>query len=107
MFHNIPIARNIHKLESLTPYTSDHNQNESKGGIRILTQEHNTATTHTNAKKKAQQQNNRVSTQEMCSNLSRTLWRHGRGVSKLQCPQSMLDVLLHATRGPFYSPKGA
>jgi hypothetical protein len=46
----------------LTPYTSDHNQNRSKGGTRIRTQEHNAATAHTNAKKRAQQQNDKVAT---------------------------------------------
>jgi hypothetical protein len=74
MFHNILVVRNLHKLESLMPYTSDHNQNESMRGNIIRTQEHNATSTHTNAKKRAQQQNNRVMTQEMCSNLSRTLW---------------------------------
>jgi hypothetical protein len=57
MFHNIPVVGNLHKLESLTPYTSDHNQNKTKGGIRILTQEHNIATTRINVKKRAQAQN--------------------------------------------------
>jgi hypothetical protein len=83
MFHNISVVRNLYKLEFLTPYTSDHNQNESKGGIRIRTQEHNTATTCTIAKKRAQQQNDIVTTQEMRSNLSRTLRRRGRGVLEL------------------------
>jgi hypothetical protein len=91
--------------ESLTPYTSDHNQNKSKGGNRIHTQEHNAATTHTNLKNRAQQQNGRLTTQEMCSNPSRTLRRHGRGVSELWSTQSMLGYLLHGPRGPFYSPK--
>jgi hypothetical protein len=36
-------------------------------------QEHNTRTTHTNAKKRAQQQNDKVTTQKMRSNLSKTL----------------------------------
>jgi hypothetical protein len=106
MFHNILVGRNLHKLESITPYTSDHNQNKSKGGNRICTQEHNKATTHTNVKKRAQQQNNRVTTQEMCSNLSRTLWRHGRGVSELWCAQRMLGYCSMAPRRSFYSPKG-
>jgi hypothetical protein len=65
------------------PYIIDHNQNKSKGGNRIHTQEHNVATTHTNVKNRAQQQNDRVTTQEMLSNLSRTLQRRGRGVSEL------------------------
>jgi hypothetical protein len=83
MFHNTPVVRNLHKFDSLTPYTSDHNQNTSKGGNRIHTQEHNAATTCTNVKKRAQQQNDRVTTQEMRSNLSRTLQRRGREVSEL------------------------
>jgi hypothetical protein len=62
-------------------YTIDHNQNKSKGGNRMRTQEHNTAATHTNVKR-AQQQNDRVTTQEMRSNLSRPLQRHDHGVSE-------------------------
>jgi hypothetical protein len=27
-------VRNLHKLESLTPYTNDHNKNQSKGGSK-------------------------------------------------------------------------
>jgi hypothetical protein len=83
MFHNILVVRNLHKLESLTPYTSDHNQNESKVGNRIHTQEHNVATTRTNTKKRAQQQNDRVTTQEMHSSISRTFQRRGHGGSEL------------------------
>jgi hypothetical protein len=54
------------------PYRSDHNQNEGKGAIRIRTHEHNIATTCINAKKRVQQQNDIVTTQEMRSNLSRS-----------------------------------
>jgi hypothetical protein len=61
--------------------------------------------THKCKKKRAQQQNERATAQEMRSNLSRTLRRCGRGVSKLWCAQVMLGMLLHAPRGPFYSPK--
>jgi hypothetical protein len=52
MFHDIPVVRNLHKLESLTPYTNDHDQTKSKGGNIIRTKEYNTATTHTNIKKR-------------------------------------------------------
>jgi hypothetical protein len=50
---------------SHTLHKSDHNQNWSKGGSRIHTQEHNAATMRTNAKKRAQQQNDKVTTQKM------------------------------------------
>jgi hypothetical protein len=30
LYHNISFVRNLHKLQSLTPYASDHNQNQSK-----------------------------------------------------------------------------
>jgi hypothetical protein len=70
-------------LESLTPYTCDHNQNRSKGGSRIRTQEHNTAKTHLQAKKRAQQHSDGVTTQKMHSNLSQILWRRGCRVSEL------------------------
>jgi hypothetical protein len=52
IFHNIPIVINLHKLESFMPYTSDHNQNRSKGLNRKHTQEHNVATKRTNSKKR-------------------------------------------------------
>jgi hypothetical protein len=83
MFDNIPVVRDLHKLESLMPYMIDHNQNGSKEGNRIRTQEHNKSTTHTNAKKRPQQQNDRVTTQKMRSNLCRTLWRRGLGILEL------------------------
>jgi hypothetical protein len=83
MFDNIPVVRNLHKLESLRPYMIDHNQNGSKERNRIRTQEHNKSTTHTNPKKRAQQHNDRVTTQKMRSNLSRTLQRRGRRISEL------------------------
>jgi hypothetical protein len=70
-------------LESLTPYTSDHCQNQSKGESRICTQEHNAATTRTNAKKRAQQQSDGVTAHKMRSNLSQTLWRRGHRVLEL------------------------
>jgi hypothetical protein len=65
------------------PYTNNHNQNRSKGGSRIRTQEHNATKTWTNAKKRAQQQSDRVTIQKMSSNLSQTLRRRGHGVSVL------------------------
>jgi hypothetical protein len=37
---------------------------EVREGVRINTQEHNTTTTHTNAKKRAQEQNDRVTAQK-------------------------------------------
>jgi hypothetical protein len=67
MSHNIPVVRNLYKLESLTPYTSEHNQNRSKGGSRIRTQEHNVAATYTNAIRRAQQQSDNVTTLKMRS----------------------------------------
>jgi hypothetical protein len=74
--HNILVVRNLHKLESLTPYTNDHNQNRSKGGNRIHTQEHNAATTRTNAKKRVQWQSDRVMTQKW----AQISHQHFRGV---------------------------
>jgi hypothetical protein len=50
---------------------------------RVRTQEHNTTTTHTNAKKRAQPQNGKFTTQKMRSNLSQTLWRRGHEVLEL------------------------
>jgi hypothetical protein len=58
-------------------------ENQSKGGSRVRTPGHNAATTRTNAKKRAQQQRDRVTTQKICSNLSQTLQRRGRGVFEL------------------------
>jgi hypothetical protein len=83
MFHNVLVVRNLHRLESLTPYTSDHNQNKTKGGNILHTQEHNATTTHTNAKKRAQHQNDIITIQKMRSNFSRILRRRGRGVLEL------------------------
>jgi hypothetical protein len=51
---------------------------------------------HTNTKKRAQQQSNRVTTQKMRSNLSQTLRRRGHRVSELWCALEMHDVLLHS-----------
>jgi hypothetical protein len=65
---SIPFVRNLHKLESLKPYTSDHNQNQSKGESRIRTQEHNAATTHTQMQKKE-----RATTKSLSNNLENAL----------------------------------
>jgi hypothetical protein len=81
--YQYPIVRNLHKLESLTPYTNDHNQNKSKGGNRIRTQEHNVAATHTQEKMRAHERKRQSHNLRTRSNLSLTNQKHGRRVSKL------------------------
>ena len=93
------------------PYTSYYNQNESKGGNRIHTQEHNAATTRTNAKKRAQQQNDRVTTQKMRSTLSLSLsLKHFRGVVVESRSCNVLKVCLVSGSihlgVPFIAPRG-
>jgi hypothetical protein len=58
------MARNLHKLESLTPYTNDYNQNWSKYGTRD-THKSTTQQQHTHKQKRERtNQNNKVTAQE-------------------------------------------
>jgi hypothetical protein len=68
LYLDIPFMRNLHKLESLTPYIIVHNQNRSKGGGKNTHKSAITTTTHTKAKTRVQQQNNRV-TSKKCAQI--------------------------------------
>ena len=68
--------------------------------IRAQLQQHHT---HKQRRERTNQ-NDRVSS-KMRSNLSLTNQKHGRRVSELYYALVMLGYLLHAPRGPFYSPK--
>jgi hypothetical protein len=88
-------------LSCLTQY--DHNQNRSKGGVRIRTQEHNIAITCTKAESARTQRHSGSS--EMCSNLSQTLEQRDCKVSEFRVLLTMLGILVEAPSGLFYSPK--
>jgi hypothetical protein len=104
--YQYPVARNLHKLESLTPYTNDYNQIQSKEGS-IDAHRSTTQQQHTHKHKRERtNQNDRVTAQERAQ-ISLTNQKHCRGVSELWCAQSMLRWLLHEHRGSFYSPKGS
>jgi hypothetical protein len=50
---NIPVVRNLHKLEFLTAYTIDHNQIRNKEGSRNANKSTIAATSQTQAEKRA------------------------------------------------------
>jgi hypothetical protein len=62
---------------------------------------------HTKWERRAQRQHNGVTTQHKCPNLNLLKQRRESDVSVLLDVQRVLGVLLHAPRGPFYSPKVA
>jgi hypothetical protein len=78
-----PFVRNLHKLESLTPYTNDHNQIRSKEGSRNAHKSTTAATPHTQAKKRAQESKRQSHSSRTRSNLYLTNKKRGHGVSKL------------------------
>jgi hypothetical protein len=53
--YQFPVVRNLHKLESLTPYTNVYNQNRSENGSRNTHKNTIAATTRPQAKKIAQE----------------------------------------------------
>jgi uncharacterized sporulation protein YeaH/YhbH (DUF444 family) len=85
-----PLVRNLHKLESLTPYMNDLNQSTIVRKEYKHTQEYkNNNTTHTSKGEYA-----RIKTTEFlsrkCSILSRRSRKHGCVESKFRCALSML-----------------
>jgi hypothetical protein len=92
-------------LSRLTQVIS--NVNKSKGGIETHTRARVAATTRTHDKNKHMKQHCGVTTQRS-ARISITLnQRRVCEVLALQNVQWVFGVLLHAPRGPFYSPKGA
>ena len=56
--------RNLHKLELLTPYTNDLNQNQSKEGVETHTRKQSQQQHAHKSRKEHKKQNGRVTTQE-------------------------------------------
>jgi hypothetical protein len=63
--------------------------------------------THTKQVRRAQRQHNGVTAQNKCPNLNILKQSREFDVSALLDVQWLLGVVLHAPRGPFYSPKAA
>jgi hypothetical protein len=80
---NIPVVRNLHKLESLTPYTIDHNQIQSNVGSGNAHKSTITTTPRTQAKKRAHKSKRQSHSSRMRSNLSITNQKRGHEVSEL------------------------
>jgi hypothetical protein len=80
-------------------------KNRCKGGSRVRTQEHDATTTRTNAKKRAQQQSDRVTTYKIRSNLSQTFQRHGHRSQSCIVLKVCLVYCSKRLVVPFYSPK--
>jgi hypothetical protein len=87
------------------PYTIDHNRIWSKEGSRNTHKSIIATTPHAQAKKRVHESKLRSHSSKTRSNLSLTNQKRGRGVSELQYALVILRYLLHAHRGPFYSPK--
>jgi hypothetical protein len=103
---SISFVRNLHNLETLTLYTIDQYQNQSKGGSRIHTQEHNAETTRTNAKKRAQQQSDEVTTQKMMSNLPNTSEAWSQSLGVVICSKYAWVFCSMRIGVPFIAPRG-
>jgi hypothetical protein len=106
LYHNIPFVRNLHKLESLTPYTNDHNQNWSKGGSKNTHTRAQSLNNTQESKEKSATTKQQSYDSNMRSNLSLIAERCGHGVSELQCALRMLSVMVEAPKDLFYSLKG-
>jgi hypothetical protein len=107
IFQNIPVVRNLHKLESLTPYTSDHNQNKSMGRNKLCTQEHNVVTTRTNAKRRERNNKTKEQRPKKCAQIS--LEHFGDVVAEFRsCGVLKLCLVCFSMRlgVPFIAPRG-
>jgi hypothetical protein len=98
-------VRNLHKLESLTPYTNDHNQIQSKEGSRTAHKSTIAATQHTSKEESA-----RIKTRE--SQLNNTLkslsnkskaWSQSFGV--VLCSKHAWGSSPWRLGGPFIAPR--
>jgi hypothetical protein len=102
--YQYPVVRNLHKLESLTPYTNDYNPIRSKERSGDT---HNSTTQQQHAhKQKRVHKSKRSHISKTRPNLSLTNQQRGCRGSELWCAQSMLGYCFMAPRGSFYSPKG-
>jgi hypothetical protein len=75
LYHN-PFVRNLHKLESLTPYTNCYNQNGVRKGVEMHTRAQRCNNTHTSKKRESTNQNDKVTTKNVPKSLSNksTTW---------------------------------
>jgi hypothetical protein len=99
---NIPFARNLHNLEPLALTLKIHKEIWSKEGTNNAHKTQNQSNnTHTNRNKSSQHNSTRA--------LDAITMNQMRGIDVLVLRDvaGMLGVLLHAPRGPFYSPKAA
>jgi hypothetical protein len=80
--YQIPFARNLHKLESLTPYTNDLNQNRSKEGVDTHTRTQSQQQHAHKSRRECNNQNNGVITQEYAQiSINETIeWSRSLGV---------------------------
>jgi hypothetical protein len=99
-----PVVRNLHNLESLTPYTNEH---KSKGGIATHTRSRVAATTHTQNKNEHTKQTTELQLKEVLESLSR--WTKCVFAKSRHCRMfnGCLVLCSMSIGGPFYSPKGA
>jgi hypothetical protein len=100
----IPFARNLHNLELLALTLEVHKKARSKGGI---SNSHKTQRSQQIRTHKTQTWAQETSTLERSSNHWNVEQVCRNGVWVIKSAQRMLGVLLHAPRGPFYSPKAA
>jgi hypothetical protein len=90
------------------PYKIDLKWIQEYGGNRIThTRDKLTATHKDKIMEKSTKQHTEVTAQNKCPNLNLLKQRREFDVSALLDVQWLLGVVLHAHRGPFYSPKGA
>jgi hypothetical protein len=97
-----PIVRNLHKLESLTPYKSVYTQNRSKEGSRNA-HKSTTQEQHTHKRKESAQ----IKTTELqLTNASKSLSNKSTSWSQRFRVVRVLGFYSMAPKGSFHSPKG-
>jgi predicted DNA-binding WGR domain protein len=98
-------VRNLHKLESLTPYTNDLNQNWGKEGVETHTRTQSQQEHAHKSRRERKNQSSRLTAQKRAKSLSNETIAWSQSLGVVVCSRSAC-VQLHAPRGSFYSPKG-
>jgi hypothetical protein len=83
LISSFSFMRNLHKLESLMPYTNDLNQSTRVMGSSNTHKNSNRSNTRTRVKKRAQETTQRSYNSTMCSNLYLANQQRGHEVSML------------------------
>jgi hypothetical protein len=107
LLYYIPFARNLHNLESLALTLVVHKEARSKGGMSNAHNTQNQNVKRTQVATRARNTTRRVHNSTRALDAITKKQMRGIEVLVLRNALSMLGIILHAPRGPFYSPKAA